>query len=272
MGSLVFGAVGDLRVHPVEKWISASVGGTVVVSSKQARLVWEPRRVVASYAVPVADVDAALEPFAGSPAVEKPVQMGEDGPSVLDPSTPFSKHTCPGQVLSIRGRSAELVGAAFAPQDPDLASYVVLDWAAFDQWYEEADPVMGHPRDPFDRIDCLRASRHVVVSVNGTVLADSSRSTVLFETPLPKRYYLPRDDVRMDLLQPSPTRSVCAYKGLASYLSAEVDGKHVPDIAWTYPDPMHDALPVRDMVSFFSERTDLVVDGVEIPRPLTPWS
>ncbi|CAA9340439.1 MAG: hypothetical protein AVDCRST_MAG29-1447 [uncultured Nocardioidaceae bacterium] len=272
MAALVYGAVGTLRVHPVEKLVSASVGGDVVVSSQQARLVWEPRRVVASYAVPLSDVNGMLEPFTGDSGEEKPVRMGLDGPSVLDPRTPFAVHTCPGQSLSIRTGSTELAGAAFAPQDPDLAAYVVLDWGAFDQWYEEADPVMGHPRDPFDRIDCLRSTRHIVVSVDGTTLADSARPTVLFETPLPKRYYVPREDVRMDLLQPSRTRSVCAYKGLASYLSADVNGHRVADIAWTYPDPMHDALPVRDMVAFFSERTDLVVDGVEVPRPVTPWS
>lgn len=271
MGTLVYGAVGALRVHRVEKRITASVGGDVVVRSQAARLVWEPRRVVASYAVPRTDVIGGLEPFIGDIGVEKPVRLG-DGPSVLDPSTPFSIHTCPGQALTINSKAGELAGAAFAPEDPDLAEYVVLDWAAFDQWYEEAQPVMGHPHDPFDRIDCLPSSRHVVVSLHGQVLADTTRSTVLFETPLPLRYYLPPDDVRLDLLEPSPQRSVCAYKGVASYLSANVDGRVEPDVAWSYPEPLHDAVPVRDLISFFTERVDLRVDGVDIPRPVTPWS
>ena len=95
---------------------------------------------------------------------------------------------------------------------------------------------------------------------------------MLVETHLPVRYYIPPQDVRMDLLGPSTTRSACAYKGHASYLST-VDGSEAGrDIAWVYPDPLDDAARVRDHLAFWNERTDLVVDGEEVPRPVTPWS
>lgn len=42
--------------------------------------------------------------------------------------------------------------------------------------------------------------------------------------------------------------------------------------AWSHPDPLHDALPVRDIVCFFAERTDLALDGVPMERPETLWS
>ena len=77
------------------------------------------------------------------------------------------------------------------------------------------------------------------------------------ETGLPVRWYLPREDVRTDLLTPSDTRTICAYKGIASYLSA--DG--VPDVAWFYPDPLHDALPVKDLLCFWRP-AKVYVDGV----------
>ena len=272
MSSLLMSALGELRVHPIAKWIRATSGGETVVSSTRALVVWEPRRVVPSYAVPVTDVRAQLVPANGTSESERPVQLSADGPPVLDPGTAFSVHSCPGRALTLRTVTGELGGAAFAPDDPALEGYVVLDWAAFDQWLEEEDVVMGHPRDPFDRIDVLRSSRHVVVSSDEVVLADSSRPTLLFETPLPTRYYLPPEDVRWDVLEPSESHSVCAYKGVASYWTARLPGRTLPDIAWSYPEPLHDALNVAGMIAFFTERLDLDVDGTPVERPVTPWS
>ncbi len=272
MSSLVMSALGELRVHPIAKWIRATFGGETVVSSTRALIVWEPRRVVPSYAVPVTDVDARLVPAEGPRGIERPVRLGAGGPPVLDPGTPFSVHSCPGKALTIRTSAGELNGAAFAPDDPALDGYVVLDWAAFDQWREEDDVVMGHPHDPFDRIDVLHSSRHVVVSASGVVLADSTRPTLLFETPLPTRFYLPPEDVRWDLLTPSESHSVCAYKGVANYWTARLPGHDIPDIAWSYAEPLHDALDVAGMVAFLTERLDLVIDGTAIEPPVTPWS
>jgi uncharacterized protein (DUF427 family) len=87
-------------------------------------------------------------------------------------------------------------------------------------------------------------------------VAESTRAKALFETQLPVRWYLPREDVRVDLLDPSDTHTGCAYKGTASYLSAE----GAADVAWFYPDPLHDALPVRDMICFWRDAT-VYVDG-----------
>jgi uncharacterized protein (DUF427 family) len=272
MSQLMVGVLPELRVHPVDKWIKASVADSVVVSSGRARLVWEPRRVVPAYAVPRDDVAGQLLPFTGTAGTEHAVRLGADGPLVLDPSTPFTVHTTPGEPLTIRTEHGELAGAAFAPEDPDLDGYVVLDWSAFSQWYEEDEPVLGHPHDPFDRIDCLRSSRHVVLSIDGEVLADTRRAVLLFETPLPARYYIPREDVRAELFEPSDLRTVCAYKGEASYLSARVGDRVLPDVAWTYQRPLNDAVPVKDMISFFTERLDLVIDGAAVERPVTPWS
>lgn len=271
MSEVISGALGELRVHPVDKWVRAYAGGRSVVSSTRPRLVWEPRRIVPSYAVPRDDVDAELAPDPSPPAQEQPVRIRSGGPDLLDPSTPFSAHTCPGDRFTLRADGTELTGAAFAPHDDALAGYVVLDWAAFTEWREEDEVVVGHPHDPFHRIDCLRSSRHVVVSSGTQVLADTRRATILLESMLPPRYYVPREDVRMDALEPSRRRSVCAYKGQASYWSSMGD-QPVADVAWTYEDPLQDAAPVRDLVSFFTERLDLVVDGVEVQRPVTPWS
>jgi uncharacterized protein (DUF427 family) len=104
------------------------------------------------------------------------------------------------------------------------------------------------------------------------VLAQTSRATLLFETPLPVRYYIPREDVRMELLTRSELETVCAYKGVASYWSAQVGDRLVADVAWSYERPLHDAQPVAGNIAFFTEHLDLEVDGVRLDRPLTPWS
>jgi uncharacterized protein (DUF427 family) len=271
MGEVLWHVIGDLRVHPIGKWIRATVGDRTVVDTRRAQLVWEPRRVVGSYAVPEEDIAAELVPSAGPGADEQPVSL-EGGPPVLDPRSPFAAHTTAGTALTIRTPDADLPGAAFRPDDPDLAGRVILDWVAFTQWFEEEEPVTAHPRDPFHRIDCLRSSRRVQIGIEGVTLADSTRATMLFETSLPPRFYLPREDVAPELLDPTATHTFCAYKGEASYWSARFGATLLPDIAWSYPDPLNDAVPVRDLISFFTERLDLTLDGEPQPRPHTPWS
>ena len=123
-----------------------------------------------------------------------------------------------------------------------------------DAWYEEDEQVFGHPHDPYSRIDILKSSRRVKVSRNGEVLAEASRPVMLFETGLPVRYYLPREDVRLDLLEPSKTASYCAYKGEATYWSHGGE-----DIAWTYERPLREAEPVHDLVCFWNEKTDVEI-------------
>jgi uncharacterized protein (DUF427 family) len=114
----------------------------------------------------------------------------------------------------------------------------------------------------------------VRVERDGTVLAESSRPSLLSETGLPVRFYLPPENVRFDLLRSSDTRTTCAYKDVASsWAVPATDTAGMPtDVAWTYPDPSSDAVPVTDMVCFFDERVDIVVDGERRHRPLTPWS
>jgi uncharacterized protein (DUF427 family) len=264
----------ELRYEPIGKRIRAMLGGGTTVDSTRAALVWEPRRVVPSYAVPAGDIRGDL-----TPAVAAARDAGEVGamlPAVssrpiLDPSVPFAVHTADGQAVDVRASGQDRPGAGFRPADPDLDGYVVLDFGAFDEWYEEDEPNVAHPRDPFHRIDVLASSRHVRLELDGQVLAESSRPVLLFETMLPVRYYLPRRDIRAELAS-SSTQTYCAYKGQASYWSATIGDRVIPDIAWAYHEPLHDAAQVRDLTAFFDERVDVIVDGEHRERPITPWS
>ena len=272
---LLASGFGELRHEPTAKRIRAVLGGETVVDSTRALLVWEPRRIVPSYAVPAEDVRGDLMP-AGPAGADPGEDVGVALPDVtarpvLDPRIPFVVHTTDGELTDLVAAGQERPGAGFRPADKDLAGMVILDFGAFDAWYEEDELNVAHPRDPFHRIDVLPSSRQVQLELDGEVLADSSRPVLLFETMLPARYYLPRADVTAELI-PGDTKTWCAYKGQASYFSVSVGGRLVPDIAWSYTDPRHDAVQVRDLIAFFDERIDVILDGERRARPVTPWS
>jgi uncharacterized protein (DUF427 family) len=145
--------------------------------------------------------------------------------------------------------------------DGELAGYVALRWADFDHWFEEDEEVFVHARDPYKRIDILRSSRHVVVELDGVVLADSTRPTLLFETSLRRRIYLPVSDLRMDLFEPSPTRTRCPYKGEATYWSVRIGETLHRDLVWSYADPVPESIRIAGLASFYDERVDVTVDG-----------
>jgi uncharacterized protein (DUF427 family) len=95
----------------------------------------------------------------------------------------------------------------------------------------------------------------------------------LFETGLPIRYYIPKVDVRMDLLLPIDTHTRCPYKGVANYYSVKSGDTLVKDIAWYYPYPVPECPRIENLVCFYNERVDaLYVDGELQSKPQTKWS
>ena len=184
-----FRNLAELRYATTPKRIRADLDGETVLDTRDALLVWEPRRVVPWYAVPEADLHLATTEH--EPA-RRPASPGLSSVrSTRGTPRPGSRCT---PTASARSR--------FRPDDPALGGRVIVTWAPF-AWREEDEPVISHPHDPFARIDVLRSDRHVRVTVGDTVLAESDRPVALIETSLPVRWYLPPDDVRMDLLTPS---------------------------------------------------------------------
>ena len=148
---------------------------------------------------------------------------------------------------------------------------MILDFAGFDQWLEDGDEIVSHPRDPYHRIDVRTSSRPVRWMLDDELLAESGRALIVYETMLPDRYYVPAEDV-VATRELSSTQTYCAYKGRASYWSIDLAGGRVDDLMWGYRDPLPDAAQLKGYVTFFDERSDLVVDGRTRTRPLTPWS
>ena len=258
MQDLLTRADHELRHEPLERRVRATLGSETAVDTTRPILIWEPRRVVPSYAVPVKDILAELAPAAA---------QADDVAGVLHPGIPFSVHTAPGEPVSIGDRA----GAGFRLADEDLAGHVVLDFDAFDDWYEEDDRIAGHPRSPFHSIHVHRSSRPVRIEVDGDVVAETTRARLLSETSLPLRFYLPLEDVRAEL-HSSSRRSYCPHKGEASYWSLDAGGRRRSDLGWTYEQPLPEAVAIAGLVAFWDELVDVYLDGERRERPIGPFA
>jgi uncharacterized protein (DUF427 family) len=154
-----------------------------------------------------------------------------------------------------------------------IKDYVAFYWDRVDHWFEEDDEIFVHARDPYKRVDVVNSSRSVKVILAGVTVAETTRARFLYETRLPTRYYIPPEDVRLDLLVPSDKVTACPYKGTARYHSARIGDRAFPDIVWCYPEPILECPKIKDYLCFFNEHVDeILLDGAPVPRPLTPWS
>jgi uncharacterized protein (DUF427 family) len=238
--------------EPVATRVRGLLADEVVVDSRAAYLLHETGHLPVYY-FPAGDVQA----------------------DILVPSSTGS--TCPYKgdasyySLQVGDRFvADAVWEYRAPIEPVsfISGYRALYWNRLDEWFVEGQRAVAHPRDPYHRIDVYDSRQHIRVLLDGQCLAESNRAKGLFETGLPPRWYLPAEDVRVDLLEPSQTVTRCAYKGEPAHFHA-LGHK---DVAWTYRDPLWDGERVRDLIAFYNERVDLEVDGQPVERSLTQWS
>jgi uncharacterized protein (DUF427 family) len=248
-----------------------------------AEIVWaEPtaRRVRVFFAgVPVADSNNVMVLFSGRgvPVYFFPRSdvrqelLGSDAETETDPRLGTRIY----ESLAVSERRADKAVFSYPepiPDGPDLSGYLSFVWTAMDAWFEEDEQIFRHARDPYKRVDVLQSSRHVVVSVTGTAVADTRRPMLLFETGLPVRYYIPKLDVRLELLTPTATTSRCPYKGEACYWNVDVGGQHFEDVVWSYPAPIPEIPKIENLLAFYNEKVDIEIDGVAIERPTTRWS
>lgn len=233
-------------LEPTDRWIRVRLGDELIADTQRAQLLIDyGPGVLPTYLIPVDDVRTACladREVAADGTVTWCVRAG--------------------------GRTARR-GAYATSSGP--AGHISFRWDTL-EWYEEDERVVAHARDPHKRVDVVRSSRHVRVEIAGVTVADSHRPTLLFETMLPARFYLPRDDVRTDLLVPSDHTSICPYKGVASYWSVHANGTVAPDVVWSYREPIPENPRIRDLFCFFNERVDVKVDGRRLARAWTPWS
>lgn len=177
-----------------------------------------------------------------------------------------------GAYYDLRVGNAVVENAAWiwdgATEDAPLRRYIGIIADALDAIYEEEDQVVA-PRNPYHSVEVRNTRKHVVVKVGGLTVADTTQARVLYETGLPPRFYIPRQDVKMELLTQTTLRTTCPYKGECIYWTVNAEPP-VENIAWSYPRTYPHATRIEHLIAFYEERGAVViVDGVERPAPGT---
>ncbi|GAB3291658.1 DUF427 domain-containing protein [Parasphingorhabdus pacifica] len=225
--------------------VRAVLGERLVLDSDNAKLLHESNLLPQLY-VPREDVDTAL----------------------LE-STTHRTH-CPfkGDASYFSVRAGERVAENAVWQYPDplpeagwLADHLSVEWNSMDGWFDEDEEVFGHLRDPYHRVDIRDTTRHVRVLAGQVLVAETRHARLLSETGLPNRFYVPREDVRVDLLEPSATHTCCPYKGRASYHALRAGDAVISDAAWSYPVPLDEATAIAGRLCFLADGVRTEVDG-----------
>ena len=242
----------EISVEPTQRWVRVKFGGETIADSKH------------------------------------PMLLLHYGPGKL-PTYFFSEENVRMDLLVISGENngkqfftvkvgnKEAEGAAWryvrpTPKLAALQDLLTFEWHKMDAWYEEEEEIFVHARDPHKRVDVLPGSRHLKIIVGDEIVAETHQPHLLFETWLPTRYYIPRADVRMEMLQLSDLKTRCPYKGLARYWSVKVGGEVFKNMVWSYENPIPECPKIKGLVCFFNEKVDIYLDGELQARPITPWT
>ena len=246
-----------IHISQSPRHVRVMFGGETIADSKRVKLVREPD-ILPAYYFPSADVRTDL--FVPSANKFESSEKGE------------------ASYWSIRSGDKTAENAAWSFLNPTPAASAIKDhfafeWSEMDKWMEEDEEIFKHARDPYKRVDAMPSKRHVRVVIDGQTVAESRRPHLVFETNHPVRYYLPQEDVRMDLLIASASTSRCPYKGAASYWSVRLGNEMFADLVWGYMDPIAECPKIKGLVCFFHERgCDIYVDDELVARPQTKWA
>jgi len=246
-----------IHVSESPRHVRVFFGGEAIADSKRVKLVREPE-VLPAYYFPKADV--RMDMFVPSQHKSRCPVKGE------------------ASYWSVQAGERRAENAAWSYSAPpaeveSLADHFAFDWPKMDKWMEEDEEIFKHARDPYKRVDVMPSKRHVRVVIDGQTVVDTHRPHLLFETNHPVRYYIPQQDVRMDLLTPSETTSRCPYKGPASYWSVKLGNETFADLVWGYMEPIPECPKIKGLLCFFHERgCDIYVDGERLARPQTKWA
>jgi uncharacterized protein (DUF427 family) len=251
-GPLAAGAVGTfltveplparlLYAEPLRRRMRVMLDGETVAQSDDVVLLHEPARYPVAY-FPRADINDGL-----LTATDHRTQHPE-----LGQTTWFS--VGPDKGSAQRGAWEHTELPAFAEV---LAGRVAFAWHAMDAFYEEDERIVGHAADPYHRIDIRQSSRHLVVCSGETLVADTQRPLVLYESGFAPRWYVPREDVVDGVLTPVERQTFCPYKGICSYY----DIADATRPAWSYQEPYREVDRIQGFISFEADKVEITLDG-----------
>jgi uncharacterized protein (DUF427 family) len=238
-----------LYAEPLRRRLRAELGGSTVVQSDDAVLLFEPGRYPVAYF-----------PLAGF------------AEGALRQTDHRSEHRDLGDTawFEVIGATRQAARGAWQhvalpAQAAILGDKVALAWRAMDGFYEEDDRILGHAADPYHRIDIRRTSRRLAVRASDRVVADTSDPLVLYESGFAPRWYVPRADVVAEALTQVELQTFCPYKGIASYY--DIDG--IRHAAWSYRTPFDEMAAIGDLVSFEPDKVEVILDDKRLE--LEPW-
>ncbi|HEV2059947.1 MAG TPA: DUF427 domain-containing protein [Solirubrobacteraceae bacterium] len=234
-----------LLFEPDARRLRALVGETVVLDTRRAHLLHETGIRPVAYA-PLEDFD----------------------PTLLE-RTATTSH-CPfkgdASYWSLRVGDELREDAVWGYEEPSDEAPWLLGFAALypgkaDRWLVEDEPVAGGLRDPYHRVDVHTSSRPVRVLAAGELIAQSAHPTLVFETSMPVRAYLPRGEVRAGHLRPSDTTATDPYIGDAIYWHVHAGGELLRDTAHSYELPRAEAMKIAGLVCFSGEGVQVELDA-----------
>jgi uncharacterized protein (DUF427 family) len=240
-------ATESFRVERVPQRLRATFGGKVVLDTTEARLLFEPRRIP-SFLFPRSALDEAL--------------LVESDSTRQDKLKGATRHW---SVQAGDRVAADAVTAYPSAEQAELEGLVAVSWDAMDRWFEEDQEVFAHAKNPYHRVDAYPSSRRVEVVVDGITVADTRNAVFLYETDMKPRYYIPKVDVRMELLSKTEGKtSACPYKGLASYYSLDTGEKVHKMRVWEYAFPLPESARIAGMLAFYQEKFEVRVGGERV--------
>jgi uncharacterized protein (DUF427 family) len=119
------------------------------------------------------------------------------------------------------------------------------------------EPGPDHP------ITITKNPHRIRVMLGGFIIAETTQALTLHEATLPPVHYIPREDVHMDLLDPSDHRTRCPYKGVASYFTVNGGGLVRENAAWTYEEPAPSVAVIREHLAFYPEKVDAIEEFLD---------
>jgi uncharacterized protein (DUF427 family) len=114
------------------------------------------------------------------------------------------------------------------------------------------ESVWDYPRPP--RVE--PTTKRIRIVFNEIVIADTTRAIRVLETSHPPAYYLPQADILMSYLQPTPRRTICEFKGAASYWTLQIGERTAVNAAWSYPDPLPKYQAIQNYLAFYPSLMD----------------
>jgi uncharacterized protein (DUF427 family) len=251
-GPLAPGAVGKFLVpvtlperllyaEPLRRRMRVRLGGEWIVDSEDVVLLFEPGKYPVAY---FRESDIARDVLK---RMEHKTQHADLGQTEW-----FSAHTAEREVPRAAWKHVALPAHAEM-----LEGRVAFAWRAMDAFYEEDERILGHAADPYHRIDIRETSREFVVRYEGSVIAESKRVLVLYESGFAPRWYVPRADVKESAIKAVAQQTFCPYKGICSYF----DIGEAKLAAWYYPEAYAEVERISGMVSFEPDRVEVYLDG-----------